>query len=131
MDRWEELFEASENLEQPDGQRLSDPNVLQPGWVIALPTAAPSSATPQTPENPENVVDQVAQSDATQAAEETTAAAGTLAGAVPIAGNAAALGLSPTAQQAGALVQAEPADLEAGAQADVSEQDQSGWSWQA
>ncbi len=39
-DRYPELFEANVGAEQPDGGRLSDPDLIRPGWVIDIPGAA-------------------------------------------------------------------------------------------
>lgn len=46
--RWPEVFELNRGRPQPDGRSLTDPNLIQPGWVLALPSAgaAPSGTSP-------------------------------------------------------------------------------------
>ncbi|MCS5524770.1 LysM peptidoglycan-binding domain-containing protein [Curtobacterium flaccumfaciens pv. oortii] len=45
-DRYMELFDANQGKPQADGQSLTDPSVLRPGWVLEIPTA---TATPVAP----------------------------------------------------------------------------------
>lgn len=52
-DRWPELAQASRRTVQPDGARLSDPNVINPGWRITIPT---STTQPQTDRQARTVV---------------------------------------------------------------------------
>lgn len=50
---WPTLWEASRGTIQPDGGRLTNPDLILPGWTVTLPTAAaqPSeSANPATPQ---------------------------------------------------------------------------------
>ncbi|MFI6443844.1 LysM peptidoglycan-binding domain-containing protein [Kitasatospora sp. NPDC050543] len=55
---WPQLFEANKGVQAPDGERLTDPDVVLPGMVLAVPGAAepapvpaPAQATP-TPAPP-------------------------------------------------------------------------------
>lgn len=45
-EKYTELFEASKGVVQADGQVMSDPDLIQPGWTVNVPTMA-SSAQPQ------------------------------------------------------------------------------------
>ncbi|MFE1322254.1 LysM peptidoglycan-binding domain-containing protein [Kitasatospora phosalacinea] len=47
-DRWPELFAANQGVTSPDGERLTDPDVLAPGMVLTVPGAATAPA-PQAP----------------------------------------------------------------------------------
>jgi DNA-binding SARP family transcriptional activator/LysM repeat protein len=48
--RWREIYDLNSATLQNDGQRLSDPNVILPGWVLTLPeTKAVAEAAPQAP----------------------------------------------------------------------------------
>lgn len=46
-DAWPRIFEASRKLAQPDGRRLTDPDLILPGWHVFIPAAA--GATPDLP----------------------------------------------------------------------------------
>ena len=37
--RWHEIFALNHERPQPDGQELTDPNLIKPGWVLRLPPA--------------------------------------------------------------------------------------------
>ena len=37
--RWHEIFALNQERPQPDGQELTDPNLIKPGWVLRLPPA--------------------------------------------------------------------------------------------
>ncbi len=45
--RWPELFELNAGREQPDGRWLRKPDLIRPGWRIALPADAVLTRTPE------------------------------------------------------------------------------------
>ncbi|WP_431681779.1 LysM peptidoglycan-binding domain-containing protein [Kitasatospora sp. KL5] len=51
-DEWPKLFEANRGVRAPDGERLTDPDVLVPGMVLAVPGAPAAEPQPQ-PRQPE------------------------------------------------------------------------------
>ncbi|MFF7250486.1 BTAD domain-containing putative transcriptional regulator [Embleya sp. NPDC008237] len=52
--RWPEIYKLSKTLPQPDGERLTDPDVIEPDWVLHLPADAtvPEAQTPPTTDEP-------------------------------------------------------------------------------
>lgn len=54
-DRWPELFELNRGVEQPDGRRLTDRDLILPGWMITIP-GPPPSAAPE-PAGPEPAIE--------------------------------------------------------------------------
>jgi DNA-binding SARP family transcriptional activator len=49
--RWREIYELNESLEQPDGRKLSRPDLIRPGWRLQLP----HDATGLRPETSQDV----------------------------------------------------------------------------
>jgi DNA-binding SARP family transcriptional activator len=48
--RWHELFTLNAGRPQPDGQTLTDPGLIRPGWTLLLPAAArPQQPPPSVP----------------------------------------------------------------------------------
>lgn len=51
--RWPELFALNQGRPQPDGDKLTDPHLVRPGWVLHLPEPvkdhAPPPPSPQEP----------------------------------------------------------------------------------
>ncbi|MEV8094620.1 LysM peptidoglycan-binding domain-containing protein [Kitasatospora sp. NPDC085879] len=48
-DEWPKLFEANRGVRAPDGERLTDPDVLVPGMVLAIPGAPAADPGTQQP----------------------------------------------------------------------------------
>lgn len=48
--RYDEIFEASNDIVQPDGRTLTDPDLIYPGWELEIPDEAPPVAV--DPEEP-------------------------------------------------------------------------------
>lgn len=53
---WPELYRLNRNRPQPDGSRLTDPDLIRPGWILRLPAhhtgASGSPKVPPTPPGP-------------------------------------------------------------------------------
>ncbi|MDP9220612.1 MAG: LysM peptidoglycan-binding domain-containing protein [Actinomycetota bacterium] len=47
--RRDEIAEASRGLAQRDGRHLTDPDVIEVGWTLAIPGTPPAQAAPQQP----------------------------------------------------------------------------------
>lgn len=48
----EALWTANQGTAQPDGQRFTDPDHIEPGWTLTLPAAAQTAAEPATVDQP-------------------------------------------------------------------------------
>jgi len=55
-DRSPEIFEASRDTAQPDGHRLRDPDLIQPGWRLTIPFARKAMAPAPATTTPDRVV---------------------------------------------------------------------------
>jgi len=95
-ERYPEIFEASKDAVQPDGQHLSDPDMILPGWTVTVPGAAAAPAAPASvpaapapaPSAPTSGVDASSSTDAGATVDEGSGAGG---GSVDAgSGNAAA-----------------------------------------
>ncbi len=47
--RWPQLYALNRGRPQPDGETLTDPNLIRPGWVLCLPGPPPSHADSDLP----------------------------------------------------------------------------------
>ncbi|MGE0139373.1 MAG: BTAD domain-containing putative transcriptional regulator [Ilumatobacteraceae bacterium] len=45
---YRDIFDANTDRVQPDGRRLTDPNLIVVGWELTIPTAAPPTTDPTT-----------------------------------------------------------------------------------
>jgi nucleoid-associated protein YgaU len=43
--RYIELYEASQDTQQPHGEHLTDPDLIKPGWTITVPGTGPGTST--------------------------------------------------------------------------------------
>lgn len=52
--RWPEIYQLNQDLPQPDGDRLTNPSLIRPGWILQLPSsdAGTTPGRPQTPASP-------------------------------------------------------------------------------
>ncbi|WP_299449617.1 LysM peptidoglycan-binding domain-containing protein [uncultured Serinicoccus sp.] len=89
-DRWPEIYEASTGTVQPDGRRLSDPNLIYPGWRLDLPDSAGGQERPASTTEGARVGADVGTALGAQPDTPNYAAAPKQPGAVSPAGGAAA-----------------------------------------
>jgi LysM repeat protein len=47
--RWRDIYNQNRGRPQPDGRRLENPNLILPGWQLALPPTAPPAPPPAEP----------------------------------------------------------------------------------
>lgn len=71
-----QLFEATQDTIQPDGQRLTDPDLIRPDWRITIPKASiAETAEPQRPaERPTEIPDETPATEETESPSETSTA---------------------------------------------------------
>lgn len=46
---WHQVWEASKGMAQPGGQRLTNPDLIKPGWTVEIPVATPTTQPPTSP----------------------------------------------------------------------------------
>ncbi|MFO6453403.1 MULTISPECIES: LysM peptidoglycan-binding domain-containing protein [unclassified Aeromicrobium] len=75
--RYREILDASTHIAQPDGGRLTDPDLIIPGWTLALPaTGQPAASKPPTqeravPSHPDGSHHEAASTRSPQSVEQT------------------------------------------------------------
>lgn len=52
IERYPEIFDRNAGRPQADGESLTDPDLIQPGWVLDLSDVGPASTAPPEPEIP-------------------------------------------------------------------------------
>lgn len=52
-DAAQQIFTASQNITQPGGEHLSDPDLIKPGWILNIPSATTASSAPTATEAPQ------------------------------------------------------------------------------
>ncbi len=68
---WPDIYRASTGVTQPDGQHLSDPDLIHPGWELIIPAAQPvEPATSPRTSPPDQPADSPAPASAEPAVEE-------------------------------------------------------------
>ncbi|MCB0972451.1 MAG: LysM peptidoglycan-binding domain-containing protein, partial [Acidimicrobiales bacterium] len=54
-ERYPEIFEASQTIDQPGGARLTDPDLILPGWTLRLPATSSAPAESDAPTAPADI----------------------------------------------------------------------------
>ncbi|GAB3033887.1 BTAD domain-containing putative transcriptional regulator [Parafrigoribacterium mesophilum] len=85
--RYVDIYHASTVTVQPDGARLTDPNLIRPGWVLTVPrVASPTAPTPTpTPTEPHSITSTGSVPDPVQPMTDSPAAANESSSPLPTA----------------------------------------------
>ena len=108
VDDWTTLWQINADRAEPDGEQLRDPDYLEPGWQITVPTAADNAV--DAADNPVDAADNPADITVTVAAGDTLSQIAADHGV----DTAAVLALNLGVPQPGGGVLTDPDDIEPG-----------------
>jgi DNA-binding SARP family transcriptional activator len=57
--RWPEIYALNRGQPQADGRTLTNPNLIRPGWILALPDTQPKTSTPPLRPSPPAVAPEI------------------------------------------------------------------------
>ncbi len=103
--RYPEIFRASRDTVQPDGERIMDPDLIQPGWTLTIPGTTSDEAQSQSHPDRPRPPSTPALEDPTPAPTVPTPAPGPTAGLPPQSE-------SPSAEQSAPADHAQPDETE-------------------
>ncbi|MER5351477.1 BTAD domain-containing putative transcriptional regulator [Kitasatospora sp. NPDC002551] len=120
---WPRLFEANKGAQAPDGERLTDPNVVVPGMVLTVPGAAAQAPAPAPDQAPAPAAEPAPAPTPPPPAPGTQAPSAPAA-KTPAAQPPAAEAPAPAEAPASAPAQAQPPAPQADAQAPAAHAEQ-------